>query len=353
MTYASHKWLVAAALLLSCAGCAPNKPSETRPHGQRSEGNDAPSNASSIATEPVALVDGETITLGEFNRRLSALPDFARARYATVEQKQSYLTSVAQFEMMADQAEKKGLGDRAPILYAMKQALADRLVDAVGRKKVSMDDIDQAAIARYYREHAHAYHQPARRRVALIEVDSREQAAKMRRRVLAEMDGSKLGPVNAFRGAAATYSIDRKVGGKGGDIGFVDQPGAETKRPAIALGGVRVGRSRPGHPRLRPRRALGVGYLFRGTQGQGGVVGKGVERHTQKDLRAAPRQGRARRARPASGEGQDRQERHDPGPGHQAGARAGAPAQRRALTRPAGVRGERIGPGPQRGPGQG
>ncbi|QDG51936.1 hypothetical protein FIV42_14670 [Persicimonas caeni] len=218
--------------LIASAGCAPEKPSEAQLRGEidRSE---QPKATAEIEKEPVVVVDGEEITLGEFNRRLQALPEFARARFATIEKKKEYLDSIAQFEVMADVAEEEGLGTRAAVLSAMKDTLAERLLSEVIHERLSMEDIDEAAVEQYYEAHRDDFHTPKARRVALIEFDTRDNAEKARGRILEQMATAEE-PIIEFRKAAARYSTDRAVAREGGDIGFVGAPDTETQRPAVA-----------------------------------------------------------------------------------------------------------------------
>lgn len=208
---------------LSALGCAPEKPSKAKLEGSAvaAKASESPQDKASIEATAVARVNGEAISLGEFNRRVRELPEFARVRYATVSQQQEWLDSVAQFEVMADVAEKKGLGQRPEVYFALKQAMADQLLEDVVREKLAMDDIDEAAIDAYYQAHQADFEQPEARRVALIEVATREEAAQLHARVLLSMERAEDSAVNAFRRAAAAYSTDREVAQKGGDIGFI------------------------------------------------------------------------------------------------------------------------------------
>lgn len=221
--------LAAASVAIALAGCAPEKPSEARLRGEIDQG-EQPRASAEIEKEPVVVVDGEEITLAEFNRRLQALPEFARARFATIEKKKEYLDSIAQFEVMADVAERKGLGTRAEVLGTMKQTLADRMLSETVHERLSMDDIDDDAIEAYYEEHRDEFHTPAARQVALIEFDSRSDAEEARRRVLEQMAEADK-PIIEFRKAAARYSVDPAVGSKGGDVGFVAMPDVEASKP--------------------------------------------------------------------------------------------------------------------------
>ncbi len=224
--------LVFAAALALLAGCAPEKPSEKWLRGEADRGQRVEASAE-IEKEPVAVVGGEEISLAEFNRRVQQLPEFARARFATIEKKQEYLNSIVQFEVMADVAEEEGFGTHPAALDAMKTALSEQVLDKIVRERLSMDDIDEEAIAAYYEAHTDEYRTPAARRVAVIEADTAEQAQEVRERILAARSEDD-DPVIAFRRSAAFWSIDRAVAREGGDVGWVAAPGTESERPALA-----------------------------------------------------------------------------------------------------------------------
>lgn len=220
--------MLTAALLLSAlgTGCAPEKPSNARLQGPVGQAQNAHAQGN-VEQTAVVQVNDEEITLAQFNRRVAELPEYARVRYATLAQRQEWLASIAQFEVMADVAEAQGMGAHPQVLFALKRAMADQLLEDVVREKLSMGDIDEARIEEYYEAHRAEFHTPSARRVALIESPTREQAARLYQRVLTEIEHAGGDEVNAFRRAAAAYSMDRDVANRGGDIGFVQLPGQD------------------------------------------------------------------------------------------------------------------------------
>ncbi len=229
-----HIWFLAASIGL-LAACAPEKPSEKRRALEENRpGDQGPQATRDLEQEPVVTVDGESISLGEFNRRVRELPEFARVRYSSIEKRQSYLQDVAQFELMADRAEEAGYGERPEVLFALKKALAKRTLDSTVRERSSSEEVDEEALRAHYEANAGAYKEPRSRRVALIQVGSLDDAQRIRERVLVQLDEAGDDRVNEFRRAANTYSVDREIAGKGGDIGFVDAPEADPEHPELS-----------------------------------------------------------------------------------------------------------------------
>lgn len=222
---------LASSLLLSAAlgsvilsACAPEKPSNAR---LKTPGGVAGAQESGVELEqsPVARVNDELITLGEFNRQVSALPEFARVRYDSAAGKQELLESVVHFEVMAEVARRGGFMEDRGVYFALKEALAAEVIEDIAREKASPAEISQRDIEAYYQAHAEEFRAPLARRVALIEIATREEAAQIRRRVEAEMGRAEDSPIYAFRRAAAAYSADPGATLSGGDIGFITAPG--------------------------------------------------------------------------------------------------------------------------------
>src|SRR5687767_8421049 len=59
--------------------------------------------------EPLATIDGYTITIGEFQDRINKQSPYVRARYTSVEQKKDFLDNLIRFEVLAKEAKKRGM----------------------------------------------------------------------------------------------------------------------------------------------------------------------------------------------------------------------------------------------------
>src|SRR5437763_763241 len=58
---------------------------------------------------PVATWDHDSVTAEELKQRFLEMSPFARTRYQTVEQRKEYVDGLARFELLAAEAEKRGL----------------------------------------------------------------------------------------------------------------------------------------------------------------------------------------------------------------------------------------------------
>lgn len=84
----------------------------------------------------MAKVGSELISLREYQQRIDGLPEYVRPRLATVESRAQHLDSVVDFELLADEAERRGYTDNPHVIDATKQALARRAASAEEREKV-------------------------------------------------------------------------------------------------------------------------------------------------------------------------------------------------------------------------
>ena len=218
--------LSSAIALIVASGCAPERPSESNSEkrGEQSAGANLAQDGRSAL--PVAEVDGETISLGDLERRISGMAPYARVRYSTTEQREELLQSVIIFEVLADEAERRGLDDDPEVIHEMKEAMIRRLLIEEERKRVSPSDITDAEIAAYYNEHNADYHTDEQRRALVVKVRTEKFARELHEKLVAEAskepDDQKR--LLTFRKFSARHSIERTLSQKGGDIGFLPPP---------------------------------------------------------------------------------------------------------------------------------
>jgi parvulin-like peptidyl-prolyl isomerase len=219
---------VFAALLLTSA-CDLEKPSDRVLRKGEAPTTGSPE-ASQGNEEPVAIVNGEVITHQEFQRRIQQLAPFARARLSSIDKRKKYLDSVVQFEIMADEAEKRGYGDDPAVLQAMKDVMIRKMIQEEVRQRVSMSDISEEQVEKYYREHRNRYRKPESRRTALLLVDTEAEARDIRAGLLEDQPAAEDAKVLEFRKMAANLTTEREDAREGGDVGWIDHPDARPQR---------------------------------------------------------------------------------------------------------------------------
>ena len=183
----------------------------------------------------VARIGDHVITLAEFERRLNQQSPFARARYNSAERKREFLDSLVRFELLAKEAEAKGLDRDPDVQLARKQAMVKRLTATEIRDLVKLEDITDADVKAYYDEHADEFDKAAEVRASHILFADQESAAK----VLAELTPAIAKEPKKARGVfedfARKHSTDEATKARGGDLQFFGLPGvSKVKRSPIA-----------------------------------------------------------------------------------------------------------------------
>ncbi len=199
--------------LLGLTACPPQKPEDTTRDVARSNAKDR--------TEPVASINGDALTLAEFERRLANLPASARSRFGSVESRKSFLEAQVQFEILAQRADRDGYGASSLTRDEMKEALANDLMAEFVRKEARAGDIEQQEIKAYYAAHKHEFSTPRRRDTVAIFQDTEAEANQLRD-VLSNMefetDQKRIYMFRTFADGNAIFVDQRKKGGAIGDL---------------------------------------------------------------------------------------------------------------------------------------
>lgn len=88
------------------------------------------------ASQVLALVNGREITSGEFDRRWSQVPDFARTAYEGADGRRKFLDELITRELLLQEARKQGL-DRSRALVEHVERFKERtLLDQLIREEV-------------------------------------------------------------------------------------------------------------------------------------------------------------------------------------------------------------------------
>jgi peptidyl-prolyl cis-trans isomerase C len=172
----------------------------------------------------VAEGDGIAVTTEEFRKRLDDQSPFIRSRYSTLERKKEFLENLIRFEVLAKEAEKRGLDKDPEIRETLRKIMVQKLVrqafDEAGGKPSDGD------LHAFYDSHVQEFVKPERVRVQLIWVDAPkgapDRAAKLEvaKKLLlrAKSEGAR-NPL-AFSNVARDASQDVASKASGGDLGF-------------------------------------------------------------------------------------------------------------------------------------
>lgn len=171
------------------------------------------------ARKVLAKVDGTTISLGEFADRINQQSPYLRARYNSPERRREFLDNLIRFELLAQEAERRGYGNDAEVQRTLKQVMIQRLMKQDFEDKVKVESISDEDMRKYYDEHRDEYHKPEQVRASVILVKDRAKAERLLREIQA-----KAGDARFFRQTAQEQSEDAETKSRGGDLRYFSRP---------------------------------------------------------------------------------------------------------------------------------
>ena len=97
----------------------------------------------------LARVDGKAITISDLESFIASQPAQLRSRYATPEAKKDLLRYLVRFELMANEADKKGYAARPEIRRGLKQQMVSLLLE---EEVTQSNEVSDADVKAYLRE---------------------------------------------------------------------------------------------------------------------------------------------------------------------------------------------------------
>ena len=224
--------------LLGCEGCSHS--SEPAGAGAADAGQAGLSRAQ--AAQVLARVGTRTITLGDFAAALERMDPFERIRYQTDDRRQALLDEMINVELLAREAERRGLDQKPETQELIRQYQRDELLRRVRAEVPGPSQLSNEQVQAYYQEHKADFVDPERRRAAQIVLKDAGLAA----RVLGEAAGAD---ADRWRALVKQYNPEA-AGAEGdktaarppievpGDLGMLSAPGAAgAASPAAGAGG--------------------------------------------------------------------------------------------------------------------
>lgn len=167
----------------------------------------------------LAKIDETTITLGEFADRINQQSPYLRARYNSPERRREFLDNLVRFELLAQEAERRGYGNDPEVQRTLKQVMIQRLMKQDFEDKVKVESISEEDMRKYYEDHRDEYHKPEQVRASVILVKDRAKAERLLREVV-----GKAGDARFFRQTAQEQSEDPETKARGGDLRYFSRP---------------------------------------------------------------------------------------------------------------------------------
>ena len=167
---------------------------------------------SSQESPVLAIVNGKSITLGEFDFRWSNLSESSKHRYEGESGKQKFLDELISQELLMQEAKKLGLEYSPEIRRRIQRFKEDLLLKEVMQEAVRAKvEITQQELDTHYQQHGAVLPAPDRIEVSII-VSNNVYASKDIKRMLNE--GTN------FSNLAKLYSTDGRTKKQGGELGL-------------------------------------------------------------------------------------------------------------------------------------
>lgn len=175
----------------------------------------------------VAEGKGVAVTAEEFKARLDEQSPFIRSRYTTLERKKEFLDNLLRFEILAAEAQRRGMEKDPDVQLTLKKVMVQKLVQkSFGDPQEAAKAVPDSETQAYYDQHKDEYVKPLRLRLYQLLVKApasgpdraKKQAAarKLLDRIRAEEKKNQL----AFVSIARENSEDEASKATGGDLGF-------------------------------------------------------------------------------------------------------------------------------------
>jgi peptidyl-prolyl cis-trans isomerase C len=199
-------------------GTDPTRPPPTPP---RTPGDEA------RRARVIARAGDLSITVGQVEDGINQQSPFLRVRYRDPEKVREFVDNMIRFELMAQEAERRGMGRDATVLRTVKQNAVQTLIRREIDERITLESIPEADVAAYFAAHPDEFNRPEMRRASHILVATREEAERLAAQ-------ARDGDVRTFRELAREHSLDQETKLRGGDLRYFTrepQPGASD--PAV------------------------------------------------------------------------------------------------------------------------
>lgn len=230
-----------------------------------------------LGQQVLAKVGDRTITLSDYALVLDRMDRIERLRYQTPERRRALLDEIINAELLAAEAERRGLDKEEATVAYVDQLFRDEIRRRLRANMQSPESLPHEDVQAYYADHRDEFRTPEMRRAAAIAVPDRATAVK-----LLQEFGTKPS-VMKWNTTALRYSVEQREPGLPveviGDLGLLTAaPPSETKAqtdqtperavPAAARVPAPVraavfGLQTPGEVHAEPVKADGAVYLVR------------------------------------------------------------------------------------------
>jgi peptidyl-prolyl cis-trans isomerase C len=185
------------------------------------------------ASHVLAKVGDRAITLGDYAAALERMDPFERMRYQTEDRRQALLEEMINVELLAREAERRGLDRRPETIELVRQFQRDELLAQLRASLPRPSEVPARDVSQYYQDHRAEFHEPERRRAASIVLSDASSARELLRQAAGVSPERWRELVQKYAPALVTDTGDKTLARPPievpGDLGFLS---AEADTPS-------------------------------------------------------------------------------------------------------------------------
>ena len=193
------------------------------------------------AAQVLARVGTRNITLGDYAAALERMDPFERMRYQTEDRRQALLEEMINVELLAREAERRGLDRQPETQELVRQFQRDELLRRLRASVPGPSQLPAGEVQNYYHEHRADFHDPERRRAAQIVLRDEQQALRAVSEAASADEDRWRALVKQYNPEAVSRQGDKTTARPpldvAGDLGILSPPSASPAAPGQAAPG--------------------------------------------------------------------------------------------------------------------
>ena len=215
--------LLSGGFALGAVGCGEDDP-DPDPNGTDPSGDGEVVHGLTAAQRAATLatIGSREITVGELAEELASKGSFLRTRYASPERRREFLDQMIRFELLAQEARRRGYHELPEVERTRKQMMIRRFLEE-RFAEITPESISDEDVQAFYASHEREFNTPEQVRASHIQVRDRATAQRVLRELMASPQDLRL-----YRRLAEQHNQDADTRDRVGDLRFRSRPSERT-----------------------------------------------------------------------------------------------------------------------------
>ena len=169
------------------------------------------------------------ITVKDLEDQLNRQAPYVRKRYESVANRKEFLQNLVRFEILAQEAAKRGFDKDPAVVRSMKQVMIKRLLKNELGGQISLEGITDEEINDYFEANQQEFNTEAQVRVAAVILKNAREAKSV-----GKLANESPGITNkGFRDLVDRYSVDEATKLRGGDLRYFTRTTKEVPKNIV------------------------------------------------------------------------------------------------------------------------